>query len=1484
MGRCPSLVLGVLLIGILLPAGRSVASVFNYLTAPVEVSPAAGSWQTVNVATWVPPGATGVILQMENTSNSTHYQYAVRKNGSTDTWMQTGNVARKKHMRFFMIGLDESRNFECFTGDVAVKTYLVGYTMPGVTFFTNAVDKSVGTAGSYQDVDISGDTGTDTAIGGIFIVTGSSALMYSLREKGSTDSRYTDIQAESATGAWVGVDGSELCEMRIETTDVDLYLVGYVTQGAVFFTNAADKSAASSGSYVDTDITPQIGTDVANGALVEFSPTDNKNKDTGIRPNGESYDYYRGLKHNYAAVRVDSGNRFEQKVFSGLMDCYLAGYTLYEPDINYRSIGTNAATLYSTGTASITIASSVMTFGGGASLPGNIGQGDEISIGGDTLYIMSRDSATQVTIQGFSPNTHTNAAYTIQRAYNSPQAWEDDRQGDLVADGRREVGVGYDDGPFASLLYLQGSTTDAEHYMHLTVAPGHRHNGIAGNGVRIDAGGGLGNVGIRVLDDYTRVDWWEITGILDGYACVNPTSGAYSRFEYLLIHDFGGSPTSRGIHCNEVGIIVRNCIVYDGPTADVGIRLTGFDTIVENCTVYGIGGDGIRQYAANTSEIRNTIAVGNGTDFDCLGTLNAFDYNMYSTTDGGFTTGANDQSPPSDLESLFISIVPGSENLRLEMAGNLALDNGVDLSSDFTTDINGETRVAPWDIGADWSPVTVSYRSIGTNAATLYSAGTASITAGSRTVTFGGGASLPTNVGQGDELVIGGETLYIYTRDSATQVGVQGVAAATHTNAGYTIKRSYNDLQDWENDRGTGNFVITKKKGIGVAYNDGPFTNALAWNYTGAGEYNMTLTVAPGHRHNGTPGSGVILDASSIAGTDVISINSSGQVLEWFEITNIPATFDAIQTATGVVGGYTFSHLLIHDGDAGAGIRIRDDGTVRNCMIYGSMDFGIRVSGSGTVATIENCTVYGATLDGVHSDIPATPTDVTVRNTLSVNSGGEDFDLRGTITYFGYNMYATTVSFDPASYQGGNQSPPADLEDLFVSIAPGSENLHLENGGHAATDTGLDLSADFSLDIDGQARSWPWDIGADWNAMSVNYRSIGTDAGVIYSTGNASINPGERVVTFAGGADLPTNIGAGDVLSVGGENLYIVSRDSSTQVSCQYPAVLTHTSEAYTIKRAYNTLQAWEDARDGDLAGDNRREIGVCYNDGWFTDRLVISGSTTDVGHFMTLTVAAGQRHNGVRNTGAGINAQGGWTGQDAITVEDEYTRIEHLEIKDVFDSGDAIFFDDSPAADNGTVIGVFVHGFWQNSNAAVRTAAPNTTIRNCFITGGTTYGIHVGTGGGVTVENCTLWGSAAGGHGLYAPTGSITARNTISVNHGGYDFYIETAGSATIGDFGYNLFSTHSGGFDPNGYSGNNQWPPQDLERLFKDTSTPDLHLETTGHYAGNNGLDLSATFTDDIDGATRVDAWDIGADEGVSGTEELDPKVIRWAEVKPQ
>jgi hypothetical protein len=61
------------------------------------------------------------------------------------------------------------------------------------------------------------------------------------------------------------------------------------------------------------------------------------------------------------------------------------------------------------------------------------------------------------------------------------------------------------------------------------------------------------------------------------------------------------------------------------------------------------------------------------------------------------------------------------------------------------------------------------------------------------------------------------------------------------------------------------------------------------------------------------------------------------------------------------------------------------------------------------------------------------------------------------------------------------------------------------------------------------------------SAVTENYRSIGTNAGVLYSVGKASIAAGSSVVTFGAETSLPDHVGIGEALNVGNETFFILS-------------------------------------------------------------------------------------------------------------------------------------------------------------------------------------------------------------------------------------------------------------------------------------------------------------------------------------------------------
>jgi RHS repeat-associated protein len=330
------------------------------------------------------------------------------------------------------------------------------------------------------------------------------------------------------------------------------------------------------------------------------------------------------------------------------------------------------------------------------------------------LYILSRDSATQVTVQTPATYDYSDVPYTIRRAYRSIQAWENARQGNLVADNRLEVGMLYNDGPFRcqpveqagcsfherkpyALATIDGSRTDAQHFMWLTVAEGQRHQGIAGSGVVLD-GEGTTKLGVRVRDHYTRVEWLELTRFrgADGAAAIEVEHAKHVLLAQLLIHDFDDRRASTvGIKGREQShFTVRNCLIYDGDAA--GIRTTerhGTATI-ENCTIVGMAQRGVYEDEGRYT-VRNTIAMGNRrADFAVPWRRQAHNLSSDGTAQGPGSL------PHKDPLAQFVALTPHFVDLHLR-AGADAIGTGESLVASFNEDVDGDTRFGAWDIGAD---------------------------------------------------------------------------------------------------------------------------------------------------------------------------------------------------------------------------------------------------------------------------------------------------------------------------------------------------------------------------------------------------------------------------------------------------------------------------------------------------------------------------------------------------------------------------------------------------------------------------------------------------------------------------------------------------------------------------------------------------------------------------------------------------------------
>ena len=807
------------------------------------------------------------------------------------------------------------------------------------------------------------------------------------------------------------------------------------------------------------------------------------------------------------------------------------------------------------------------------------------------------------------------------------------------------------------------------------------------------------------------------------------------------------------------------------------------------------------------------------------------------------------------------------------------------------------------------------FYSVGTSRATStdLKTGGPTITITNGTATFS--VAQTGNVGVGDEINYGaGSLAYIKSLLSQTQFVVHtangGVPANVTDVTVNSIMRAFDTLANAESNSGTGsylgNFDLTAVNATltWVAYNDGAFTAGAAINsYTTDATHFITLTVAgssqvasgTSQRHNGTAGTGVVLDGQD---TDQgIRVQDDYTTVEWFEFKRNRGGATAVSVETRDATNILLQNLLIYDFDDAAnfvaGIKGEDNSsyTVRNSIIYDGDSAAIRNQNVTTTGTVENCTLYGSQR-GVLVDAGT----MTVINTIAL--GNTTADFQGTMT--GSHNMSTDGTASRAFGADPNAITGASSAVEFVDDNFATADLHLAATAQAIN-AGTNLSGTFTTDIDEETRGAAWDMGADESTITVNYRSIGTNTGNLHPSGTASVPIGSTTVTFSVALPQPTAIGAigeGDNLTIEGEILFILSRDSDFQVTLQSPATAPHTDVAFTITRAYNTLQAWEDpcaatpclalsggGRGGDLVADNRLEVGVAYKDGPFVppyatanSALAINGSTTDADHFMWLTVAPGQRHDGTAGTGVVVDGQGAT--KFGIQDLDNFSRVEWLELvgffTDVVDSGFASIV---TVGTNALYQNLLIHDFLDldpgDTGHGIRvsvTPGPwSFTVRNSIFYDGDSSAIRIDeSSSSITVENCTIFSMEQFGVSLGSSGGMATVTNTISMNHGSDSFNV--AGGALTQSYNISSDGTAAGtGSLPNRdftASTSPGAPPQGQGWvMFQNLTggTEDFHLQD--NLAQNDALqagqDLSASFSQDIDGGNRVAPWDIGADE---------------------
>ena len=860
---------------------------------------------------------------------------------------------------------------------------------------------------------------------------------------------------------------------------------------------------------------------------------------------------------------------------------------------NYRSIGT--APDDSTGSVNTTNSSPIVDGVGTSWLTLNRGRGDVISICDQAFptcttstnyMVLAVGSNNQLTLTTPYTGSTGNHGYTIRRQFrgagNGGQAlvdWENCIDGgpctyfgagltsSLVADNRREVGIVYKDSVFtppAQVLFV-GATTDTTHSITLTADGINRHNGVQGAGVVID---GLGqNRGFRIEDNNYTIEWLEFQNIygVNDIASILIRSAALSQtgvlLQNLLIHDFNdgvantcASPDNgiKGIGVQGNGgkvATIRNVMIWNGDCKGIEGDAVNDDITIENCTVHGMTNYGIDSWHSQFV-IRNTISTGNPSgDFVRLqadGSLTGSNNTSSDLTAAGPpAVFANPQTSVA-AATLYVDFTGPVLDLHLRL-GAVAIDQGLDLSASFVTDIDGQLRQAgAWDRGADELAATPLFRSVGITATALASGAANALTISGSTATFA--SALPNNIGVGDAIQYDSDAnnsidaiAFIHGRRSSTEFVVKNAAGNTPTAVAgdndWGLYRAYTKLANWESQTENTNINATVRNFdtstdlvsgntvmMVACYADGEDIGSVFINgwTTDPDNYIRIFTpvffteVGTSQRHNGVWSTSayrlsqdasyfavmgimeryVRIDGLQLNSNQVVATQSNGiQVAE--NNGDLPVE---IQISNNIIRSTTVGPPLVAYGIGALnqfGLTTFNNSLyvakVWNNVIYGyvgtNSSSGIYAQNYGTLYVYNN-TIVGTGAATHRGIVRYDNTDIHAKNNISIDSVNPYQGVFAADSTNNFSDVGVAPGLNPKTRNGAGADP------VFV----GGVDYHLHPSDTWAQNQGADLSSDSVLalayDIDLQSRQTPWDIGADdaLGTTAVELQSFGARA------------------------------------------------------------------------------------------------------------------------------------------------------------------------------------------------------------------------------------------------------------------------------------------------------------------------------------------------------------------------------------------------------
>lgn len=339
-------------------------------------------------------------------------------------------------------------------------------------------------------------------------------------------------------------------------------------------------------------------------------------------------------------------------------------------------------------------------------------------------FIIPPSSATATEVSCINGTGDSNCT---GETFDSLTLWEDATDYDLTASDTPSIEAAYcydDDGNLDDNFTIDGATTDATYYRIVTVPAGERHNGtVDGGGFKLVPNTTIGgNNVIGVEDNFTRVEWMQITGwrpikygngrcigLGNSTRCVVNNNFCYTPV-YLNSTGYAGIGDYQFQANNDFGSLIYNNIIYNLKDDTAHCYVIYSAGTWYNNTAYGCSNWGFK-LDNYTAVLKNNLALDNGENYGWVEdyALDGGDYNSQSDNNGASASTTGNAGSTKDMvdlvdDDIFVDLASGTEDFHLKSTA-LVIDGGSDESATFTIDIDSDSRPYPvsgdWDIGAD---------------------------------------------------------------------------------------------------------------------------------------------------------------------------------------------------------------------------------------------------------------------------------------------------------------------------------------------------------------------------------------------------------------------------------------------------------------------------------------------------------------------------------------------------------------------------------------------------------------------------------------------------------------------------------------------------------------------------------------------------------------------------------------------------------------